>query len=444
MQRKYALGAQRDSYDPRTASWTLLRNDSNCGCGFWDSSRTTLEFPAPNTDELGPVRGIVRFGERVSDDGSIEILALGPNGAWMPFLDIPAADALTTRLDRLSAEGRSVFLLDTRGRDKAALVEIDVASRSATLLAEDPEADVTRVLYHPDTGRSLAAVAVALRQRWHLVDPDFGADLARHCADAGDAEIQIDDVGDGLERLMFFVERSDAAGEHHLYERKTGTVLHLFKEQDGLESMSLRPMQATIITVRDDLRMPSYLTRPDATVVLDWWHAAVRFEHALQAARGLDAGTAENHLADQAVRGLERAKWRLWHGRWSGCRRKLASLCRWTQRQPLREVAGIRRLQRHVSDVLGYLERNHGTLVHYAARRRHGEPISTAFVESAVEIVARRMNKKQQMRWNRMTVPPFLDVRTAVLNGTLESVFRQHYPGFRPANADHGAIAAAA
>ena len=57
---------------------------------------------------------------------------------------------------------------------------------------------------------------------------------------------------------------------------------------------------------------------PGAKIVLDWWHAAVRFEHALQAARGLGAGTADPHLADEAVRGLERAKWRLWHGRWSG------------------------------------------------------------------------------------------------------------------------------
>jgi hypothetical protein len=57
--------------------------------------------------------------------------------------------------------------------------------------------------------------------------------------------------------------------------------------------------------------------------------------------------------------------------------------------------------------------------------RRQGEPISTAFVESAVnEIAAKRMNKKQQMQWNRMTVQPFLDVRTAVLNGTLENFFR--------------------
>ena len=105
-------------------------------------------------------------------------------------------------------------------------------------------------------------------------------------------------------------------------------------------------------------------------------------------------------------------------------------------------MAGIGRLQRHVSALLGYLERNRDALVPYAARRRRGEPISTAFVESAVnEIVAKRM-KAQQMRWNRATVQPFLDVRTAVLNGTLEDAFRRRYPGFRPANDDHNAAAA--
>jgi hypothetical protein len=47
------------------------------------------------------------------------------------------------------------------------------------------------------------------------------------------------------------------------------------------------------------------------------------------------------------------------------------------------------------------------------------------------------------MRWNRATVQPFLDVRTAVLNDTLEGAFRQRYPGFRPAN-DGVALPAAA
>ena len=65
---------------------------------------------------------------------------------------------------------------------------------------------------------------------------------------------------------------------------------------------------------------------PNATVVLDWWHGAVRFEHALQVARGF--GATDAHLATESVRGLERAKWRLCHGRWPGCQRKLAALCR--------------------------------------------------------------------------------------------------------------------
>jgi hypothetical protein len=137
----------------------------------------------------------------------------------------------------------------------------------------------------------------------------------------------------------------------------------------------------------------------------------------------------------EAVRGLERAKWRLWHGRWPGCRRKLAALCRWARRTSISGMVGIGRLEHHVAELLAYLERNQGALVHYAARRRNGEPISTAFLESAVnEIIAKRMNKKQQMRWNRATVQPFLDVRTAVLNDTLEDAFRRRYPGFRPAN----------
>jgi hypothetical protein len=53
------------------------------------------------------------------------------------------------------------------------------------------------------------------------------------------------------------------------------------------------------------------------------------------------------------------------------------------------------------------------------------------------------MNKKQQMRWNRATVQPFLEVRTAVLNDTLEDALRHCYLGFRPANNDEATAAAA-
>jgi len=66
-------------------------------------------------------------------------------------------------------------------------------------------------------------------------------------------------------------------------------------------------------------------------------------------------------------------------------------------------------------------------------------PPATAFVERAInEIIVKRMNKQQQMRWNRATLQSFFDVRTAVLNDTLEAAFRHRFQGFRPANDDPG------
>jgi hypothetical protein len=183
---------------------------------------------------------------------------------------------------------------------------------------------------------------------------------------------------------------------------------------------------------------------PGATVVLDWFHIAMRFEHVLRATAGVGAGTIDAHLGAVARRDIERAKWCLWHGRWKRCLVKLVTTFRRSEAKCIRDVAGIEALRRHLRDLIDYLEDNTAMLVNYGARRHYGEPISTAFVESAVnEIVSRRMIKKQQMRWNRWTVKPFLDVRVAVLNGTLEGAFRRSYPDFRPVNQNIETAAAA-
>ena len=60
------------------------------------------------------------------------------------------------------------------------------------------------------------------------------------------------------------------------------------------------------------------------------------------------------------------------------------------------------------------------------------------------EIIAWHMAKAQQMRWSRTTVQPFLDVRTDVLNDTLEDASRRRHPVFRPVNDDRRPMAAAA
>jgi hypothetical protein len=174
---------------------------------------------------------------------------------------------------------------------------------------------------------------------------------------------------------------------------------------------------------------------PDATLFLDWFHIAMRFEHALQAARGLGAGTSSGYLRGHPIRELESSKWRLWHGRSSACLGRLARLSHWFDAGHVRDVKGAVAARRHINDLIEYLDANRLALVNYGRRRHDQLPISTAFVESAVnEILSKRMIKKQQMRWNRWTVQAFLDVRVAVLNKTLAGSFRRLYPDFRSDN----------
>jgi hypothetical protein len=53
------------------------------------------------------------------------------------------------------------------------------------------------------------------------------------------------------------------------------------------------------------------------------------------------------------------------------------------------------------------------------------------------------MIKKQQMRWNRWTLQPFLDVRIAVRNKTLAASFKRLYPDFQTDNDTHAVRLAA-
>ena len=69
---------------------------------------------------------------------------------------------------------------------------------------------------------------------------------------------------------------------------------------------------------------------PEATLVLDWWHISMRFEHAL--CKQPAAWAPIRRLATFGAvgsRDLEGAKWLLWHGRSSSCLERLTKLAGW-------------------------------------------------------------------------------------------------------------------
>jgi hypothetical protein len=88
-----------------------------------------------------------------------------------------------------------------------------------------------------------------------------------------------------------------------------------------------------------------------------------------------------------------------------------------------------------------YLDNNRGFIVNYGDRYRHGEPIASGFVESAVnQVISKRFVKCQQMAWRPRHAHALLQIRTAVLNDQLRSHVERWYPSI--ARAENHRIAA--
>lgn len=78
-----------------------------------------------------------------------------------------------------------------------------------------------------------------------------------------------------------------------------------------------------------------------------------------------------------------------------------------------------------------YIRANAASIPNYGELHRAGERISSAVAESAInQVVSKRMVKKQQMRWTPRGAHLLLQVRTRVLNDTLDDDFHRWYPGF--------------
>jgi hypothetical protein len=180
-------------------------------------------------------------------------------------------------------------------------------------------------------------------------------------------------------------------------------------------------------TVRD---LQLYLN-PHAEHLLDWFHVAMRLTVLQQTAKGLPATTSDGEetytLRDTVVRELERPKWYLWQGNVY----KALQVVQSVEMDLDAAVANnddrtARKLLKAIEEFHTYIENNQGFIPNYGERYRHGERISTSFVESTVnQVISKRFCKRQQMQWTPRGAHLLLQIRTRVLNGDREATFRE-------------------
>jgi hypothetical protein len=180
----------------------------------------------------------------------------------------------------------------------------------------------------------------------------------------------------------------------------------------------------------------SVTTRP----IADWFHIAMRLQHAKLAASGLSTDEPGRKEAKATiVTEVERLHWRIWNGKAKNAQktfdriRKVMHLYKGERGHRNRGVAS-RKLWHALHAIDKYLRSQSARLVNYAARCRAGLRVGTSVTEGTANfLVNRRMNKSQQMRRSRRGADLLLQVRCAVYNGTLGSGFGQRFqPTGRP------------
>ena len=144
-------------------------------------------------------------------------------------------------------------------------------------------------------------------------------------------------------------------------------------------------------TVRN---LQTYL-HPSSEHVLDYFHVAMRLTVLGQQAKSVAADDAE--LGEAAAKERERTKHFLWHGNVERAFETLGGLAFDLDRRR-RSAASIAKLHRAVGEFEGYLRNNREYIPNHGERYRHGETITTSFVESTInEVISKRFVKKQQM-----------------------------------------------
>jgi dipeptidyl aminopeptidase/acylaminoacyl peptidase len=203
----------------------------------------------------------VRLAVRSTNDGGVEYLQRGKGGDWEPFTRLDMADIVTTRAIGFSDDGRELYWLDSRGRDKAVVVAQEMATGAVRVLAEDARADFVDLARDPSSGRPVAAMAEFTRRRWQVVDPAYAADYARLArASSGDL-VDLTAAADNKHWVAYF-ERDTGPGQVFHYDRAARKVRLLFTMRPALARAPLVAMEPRVVRTRDGLHLVCYLSRP--------------------------------------------------------------------------------------------------------------------------------------------------------------------------------------
>jgi hypothetical protein len=205
---------------------------------------------------------VPRIAQRATADGGAEFFRI-INGKVdaKAFATIGLEDALSTAPAGFTTDGKTLYWLDSRGRDTAAVVAQDMATNKTSVVAEDPRADIGSVMADKKTGVIQAWSVDYLRNEWKASDPAIGRDLA-WLKDQLKGDVFVTSRTDADDKWTVAVDPVVKSSSTWLYDRKAHKLTQLFVSRPELEGAPLVAMYPVPIKARDGLTLVSYLTLP--------------------------------------------------------------------------------------------------------------------------------------------------------------------------------------
>jgi dipeptidyl aminopeptidase/acylaminoacyl peptidase len=198
-----------------------------------------------------------RFGFQPTPDGGGNIVDFEGE----VFAVIPPEDFLSTTAVGFNAANDALFILDSRGRDTAALTRVALGSGDVEVLAENDEADISGIFVDRRTLVPIAYNVNHLKSQWLPVDDSTAADLEGLTAALG-GSLSILAATDDMSKWIVHEDAPERSGTYFIYDREDRSVTKMLEQYPDLANYTLAPMQALTIKSRDGLDLPSYLTLP--------------------------------------------------------------------------------------------------------------------------------------------------------------------------------------
>ena len=203
----------------------------------------------------------VRMASKPTDDGGEELLVRDKKAGWTTWAKISMEDSLNTGVADFAADGKAIYMIDSRGRDTAGLTKVDLATKKSEALADDTQADITQVLVHPTSKKVQAAAAVYDHKRWFILDPTLKDDFAKLAKESpGDVDVVSRTLDDRRWIVAYNVDTGPV--RYYLYDRDAKAATFLFVQRKELEGLQLAAMRPVIVPSRDGKKLVSYVSFP--------------------------------------------------------------------------------------------------------------------------------------------------------------------------------------